>query len=67
MTDTDCDRYRKYAAECLRMAETSKSPVEKKAWLQLVKSWQHMIRPTEQSCGADTDCGADGSVHGRLR
>jgi hypothetical protein len=47
------------------MAESSKSPVEKKAWLQLVESWQHMIRPSEKSCVADIDYRVDGSAGGR--
>ena len=38
------DEYLAHANECQRMAEQTRNPGEKQAWLQLAESWMRMIR-----------------------
>ena len=40
------EEYRRRAAECLRIAENVRSPLEKDAWLRMADSWLHM-RPKQ--------------------
>lgn len=45
------EEYRRQAAECRRMAENARSPLDKDAWLGLADSWLQMLpkRPESQS------------------
>jgi hypothetical protein len=37
------EEYRLQAAECRRMAENARSPLDKDAWLRLADSWLQML------------------------
>jgi hypothetical protein len=37
------EEYRRQAAECRRMAENARSPLDKDAWLRLADSWLQML------------------------
>jgi len=37
------EEYRQRAAECRRMAENARSPLDKDAWLRLADSWLQML------------------------
>jgi hypothetical protein len=45
------EEYRRQAAECRRMAENARSPLDKDAWLRLAESWLQMLpkRPESQA------------------
>ena len=38
-----CSKYRLQAAECRRMAENARNPLDKDAWLRLADSWLQML------------------------
>jgi hypothetical protein len=48
---SDDEEYRRQAAECRRMAENARSPLDKDAWLRLADSWLQMLpkRPETQA------------------
>ena len=37
------EEYRRQAAECRRMAENARNPLDKDAWLRLADSWLQML------------------------
>ena len=39
------DEYRRNAEECSRMAQATRNPEDKAAWLRLADSWLRMLRP----------------------
>ena len=45
------EEYRQQAAECRRMAENARNPLDKDAWLKLADSWLQMLpkRPEPQA------------------
>ena len=47
------DEYRANAAECERMARSTRSESEKRMWREMAKSWLRMIKPSPQSAAAD--------------
>jgi hypothetical protein len=42
MTETDADRFRQEAEECLKLAERSASQHDKDAWLSLAADWMKL-------------------------
>jgi len=36
------ERYRQYAAECIRMAEETQNKADKAIWLSLAERWKHL-------------------------
>jgi hypothetical protein len=43
------EEYRRQAAECRRMAENTRSPLDKDAWLRLADSWLQMLPKQPES------------------
>ena len=49
------DEYRRHAAECQRMAATTKNEADKGSWLQMAESWLRMIKGKKSAHQADSD------------
>jgi hypothetical protein len=47
--------YRRYAAECLRIAQTISSPGEKNVLLQMAETWRRLASQVESRAGSDED------------
>ncbi|MGA8653081.1 MAG: hypothetical protein WB677_21155 [Xanthobacteraceae bacterium] len=47
------DEYRANAAECERMARSTRNESEKRMWREMAESWLRMIKPSPQSAAAD--------------
>ena len=41
---TDDDEYRRHAAECNRMAASTRNDNDKSRWLKMAESWMRMVR-----------------------
>jgi hypothetical protein len=41
------DEYRANAAECQRIARTTRSESEKRTWLDMAESWLRLIKPAQ--------------------
>jgi len=41
------DEYRANAAECPRIARTTRSESEKRTWLDMAESWLRLIKPAQ--------------------
>jgi hypothetical protein len=52
------DEYLSHAAECQRMAEKSKLPGDKAAWLKLAESWLSLLGAGKFSARASHNGGA---------
>jgi hypothetical protein len=47
--------YRRYAAECLRIAQTISSPGEKKLLLQMAETWRRLASQIKTRAASDED------------
>jgi hypothetical protein len=47
------ERYRKYAAECVRLAQHSASPADKALLLDMAENWIRMAQRAEARLGTD--------------
>jgi hypothetical protein len=52
------ERYRHYAAECIRLAQQSQYPPEKSMLLRMASTWRRLAEPTENSESTDSENGA---------
>jgi hypothetical protein len=48
MPDSDSERFRQEAEECLKLAERSVSQLDKEAWLRLAGDWIKLAENVEQ-------------------
>jgi len=49
------DEYRRYAAECVRVAQTSGNPNDKKMMLEMAQKWRELAEKVERQNGAEAD------------
>ena len=49
------DEYRRYAAECIRVAQTTGNPNDKKMMLEMAQKWRELAEKVERQNGAETD------------
>jgi hypothetical protein len=47
------DEYRANAAECQRIARTTRNESEKRTWLDMAESWLRLIEPAQPGDPAD--------------
>ncbi len=54
---TAADRYRRYAAECVRVAQRMENPADKALLLQMAQTWQRLAESAEKNAspGGDED------------
>jgi len=43
------DKYKEYAAECLRIADQTRDAAQKTRLLQMAQAWQHLSEKIERS------------------
>ena len=48
MTESDADRYRQEAEECLKLAEGARAQVDKEGWLRLAADWMKLAEGAEK-------------------
>ena len=49
-------RYRRYAAECLKMAQAAANDGEKALLLQMAETWKHLAELAEAAALDNDDC-----------
>jgi hypothetical protein len=52
------DEYRRNANECCRMAQSTRDPDDRAAWLRLADSWRRMLGPLDDGNLKDISPGA---------
>ncbi|MGA2894461.1 MAG: hypothetical protein ABSE22_16465 [Xanthobacteraceae bacterium] len=45
---TKAEQYRRYAAECIRLAQQSQNPAEKDTLLQMAEAWRRLAERAEK-------------------
>lgn len=51
MIETDVERFRNEAQECLKLAEKALSQVDKEAWLRLAADWIKLAENAQEQSG----------------
>ncbi|SDK18287.1 hypothetical protein SAMN05216338_11054 [Bradyrhizobium sp. Rc2d] len=49
LSQTDAERFRKEAEECLELAEKAENPLDKEEWLRLAEDWLKLAQEVERS------------------
>jgi hypothetical protein len=49
------ERYRRYAADCLKMAQSAANEGDKALLLQMAEAWRHLAELTEAQAAAKDD------------
>jgi hypothetical protein len=50
------ERYRRYAADCIKMAQSASSDGDKAHLLQMAETWRHLAELAEAAAPDDEDC-----------
>jgi hypothetical protein len=48
------DEYRRYAAECVRVAQATGNPNDKKMMLEMAQKWRELAEKVERQNGGET-------------
>jgi hypothetical protein len=51
MSESDADRFRRQAAECVQEAEKSISPLDKETWLRVAAEWMKLAQSIDDRQG----------------
>jgi hypothetical protein len=50
------ERYRRYAADCIKMARSAANDGDKARLLQMAETWRHLAELAEAKARDDEDC-----------